>query len=186
MFNLPVFAPGWAVGFDCVVALGQQGRGATCHRWRRGDADHPNKWGDLVLLGTDARVLVQNADRNGSISRMAIPGHSYLITIIDPDRNIDLAFKDSVVVSAETAGSGQAGDAEVFVLRETGPNTGIFRGYVDTQPGFGGDVLGVLEISAGQKLLFRYVDFGDAEGRRGVVKTAQLPVVAGIMGASAK
>jgi len=195
LFEVPVFAPGWYIGFDCAVAKGYQGRG----QGKRGSAqfwadpsiaddgnrggNRPDTWGDLLMLGTDARFLVQDADPTGRLTRQIVPGHSYLLTIVDPDRNVSLSIEDTVLVSAEAEGGAQ--DVEVFVLTETKPNSGIFRGYVNTAPGAGRKVQGVLELTAGQEVAFGYVDLANAQGVRNAMTYVRLPVVAPVMNVAA-
>jgi hypothetical protein len=187
LFRTPVLAPGWHIGFDCAVATGAQGRFRGQH-WSRnldavpdddGVALRPRNWGDLLLLGTDPFVVVQNADGTGGVARAIRPGHSYLLTVVDPDRNIYATRKDTVLVSAEVAGREQ--DMEVFLLTETEENSGMFRGYVDTQPGCGQKVLGVLEVMPAQEVRFGYVDIGNAKGKRNVVFELRLPAVAPLL-----
>ena len=210
LFKMPVFAPGWWVGFDCVVAFGPQPPGGwginlggkvwcpTWHRRGRMRKDVPNQWGDLMLLGTDPRLAVQDADTQAALTTAVVPGHSYLITVIDPDRNVRITAEDTVVVSAEVisaslpdggsrGGTRDAGndDVEVYILRETGKNTSIFRGYVNTQPGRGRQIQGVLEMMPGQEFRLGYVDLANAEGRRNVIYRLNLPVVATLMSARA-
>ena len=193
LFQVPVFAPGWHIGFQSAVAAGERpkdGRGGRQLRgwtWAaRATPDSPTGWGDLLLLGTDPYFLVQNADPKGALTTAVIPGHSYLVTIVDPDRNARISARDSVIVSAEVYDPKQppkkrkASDAELFVLRETGENTGIFRGYVNTQPGVGGQAHGVLEMLAGQTLRLGYVDLADSKGRCNRIFTITLPVVRGV------
>jgi len=193
LFNVPVFCPGWYLGFECIVCVGPQQRRPHGQVWgnpRGGQEygtgvernDYPNLWGDLLLLGTDPRLAVQDADETGTGSRAVVPGHSYLLTVIDPDRNVHLAAEDIVLVSAEVAGgpSPATNDVEVFCLTETGKNTSIFRGYVDTQPGRGRQVQGVIEAMAGQQVRLGYLDLANAKGERNVVYHLQLPVVASV------
>jgi len=128
---------------------------------------------------------VQDAAGRAPLSTGVVPGHSYLVTVIDPDRNVHLTAEDSVVVSAEALGGTglepvPANDVEVYILKETGRNTSVFRGYVNTQPGSGRKVQGVLELMPGQQVQFGYVDLANAEGRRSVVYQLRLPVLAGL------
>jgi len=183
LFRVPVFAPGWHVGFNCVAAAGvQPGDNGRLDRfdgqsWTgRSDADSPERWGDVLLLGTDPRILVQEANAAGRLASSLIPGRSYLLTVVDPDRNVNPAAEDTVLVSAEVNGAG--GDVEVFVLKETEKNSAIFRGFIDTQPGFGRQVQGVLEIAPLQEVRLGYVDFANARGKRNVVSEMKLPVIA--------
>jgi len=197
LFAVPVFSPGWHIGFDCCVAKGYQGRGRGKHGsarfWASSDAvrpgnrggNRPDAWGDLLLLGTDARCIVQNADDKWRRTSEIIPGHSYLLTIIDPDRNLSLSQIDSVLVSAEVADPGVADnsgqDVEVFILKESGKNTGIFRGCIDTQPGSGRKVRGVLEVQPCQEVVLGYVDLADSKGVRNPITHLRLPVVAPVL-----
>jgi len=193
LLNFPIFAPGWYIGFDCAVATGYQGRGRLSGQyWASRDlryasdkgGNHPDQWGDLLLLGTDARFLMQDADETGSISTGIIPGHSYLLSVIDPDRNVYLTKEDTVLVSAEVKlanNASRVGDVELYILKETQKNSGVFRGYVDTQPGKGHQVQGILEVMPGQMVRFGYVDFANAKGVRNVVTEIVMPVVSGMM-----
>jgi hypothetical protein len=137
-------------------------------------SDVPKRWGDLLLLGTDAAIYVQDADATGTLTESVVPGHSYLLTVMDPDRNVNIKTKDTIIVSAEVIG--ESDDIEVFVLQETQDNSGVFRGYVDTQPGVGREVQGVLEVAPRDVLRLGYVDFADAKGRRNVVVAVKMPV----------
>jgi hypothetical protein len=188
LFDIPVLAPGWHIGFDCAVGVGYQGRGrgkkgyaqywACRDNTRAGNrgGNRPDTWGDVLLLGTDPRFLVQNAEPSGRLARAIIPGHSYLLTVVDPDRNVNLSRKDTVLVSAEVNGPGR--DVEILLLKETRENSGIFRGYVDTQPGVGRQVKGILELQPGHEVVFGYVDLANAKGIRNPMTYVRLPVVA--------
>ena len=147
----------------------------------RGKPDTPSTWGDLLLLGTDARVTVQTAREGWPLTEAIVPGHSYLVTVADPDRNVNLSVKDTVLVSAEVIeGDGRPGDVEVFILKESAPNSSVFRGFINTQPGRGRQVQGALELMPGQQVRLGYVDFANAKGQRNVVYQIKLPVSAGV------
>ncbi len=183
LFKVPVFAPGWYVGFDCRVATGRQSRSWTKfvgQAWSpAGKPDNPDTWGDLLLLGTDPRILLQDADDAGTVSTCIVPGHSYLLTVIDPDRNVSVTARDHVLLSAEVPGG--ENDVEIFLLEETGKNRGVFRGYIDTQAGLGRTVQGVVEAMPGQEVRFGYVDFADSHGRRNRIFEVRLPVVCSML-----
>jgi len=89
---------------------------------------------------------------------------------------VNPAAEDTVLVSTEADRAG--GDVEVFVLRETEKNSAVFRGFVDTQPGLGRQMQGVLEAMPLQQVRFGYVDFANAKGKRNVINEMRLPVVA--------
>ncbi|KKL45605.1 hypothetical protein LCGC14_2353950, partial [marine sediment metagenome] len=180
--KVPVFAPGWYIGFDCAVATGvQQNRRFRGQKWAGGSPDRPDQWGDLLLLGTYPRIIIQQASAAGEVVSSMSPGSSYLLTVIDPDRNVRASTKDTVLVSAEVVRSSSAGDVEVFVLAETAANSGIFRGYVNTQPGAGRQVQGVLEIMPMEEVRLGYVDVANAKGKRNVINEMRLPVIAPVV-----
>ncbi len=190
LFNIPVFAPGWFIGFNCSVGTGFQyttNNRFVGHSWVPADMAYgpersglnPSQWGDLMLLGTDPRMICQAADEHGSVAQGVVPGHSYLVTVIDPDRNVYPTAEDTVLVSAEVTGGNN--DVEVYIFKETDKNSGIFRGYINTQPGAGREVQGVLEVAPGQQVRFGYVDFANARGDRNVITELKLPVVSSVM-----
>ena len=217
---MPVFAPGWWIGFEATVGVGAQPTDSAGNRrfhgqvwadnqygWHLMGKDSPQAWGDLLLLGTDPQVVVQDADERGQASQAVVPGYSYLVTVVDPDRNVNLTAEDTVLVSAEVSGgpsqgtpsaprsvpSGSTGgwgpqslDAEVFILKETGKNTSVFRGYVNTRPGAGRQVQGVLEVLPGQDVTFGYLDFANARGERNCVYRLRLPVLGGMTSPAGK
>ena len=197
LFTMPVFAPGWYIGFDALVGVGYQHSGDwrghmfQGQQWAgpRARYDRPNSWGDLLMLGTDPQLAVQEADEAGTLADAIVPGRSYLVTVVDPDRNVNLAAEDTVLVSAEVGDpnrdesrlgypAGGQNDVEVFILKETGKNSSVFRGYVNTQPGIGRQVQGALECLPGQQVAFGYVDFANAKGDRNPIYHLKLPVIA--------
>jgi len=179
LFKQPVFCPGWHVGFDCAIGEGVQRESFNGQVWAAGKADSPDQWGDLLLLGTDPQIVVQEANSAGRLANSLLPGHSYLVTVVDPDRNVNPAEEDTVLLSAEVHSG--AGDVEVFVLKESDKNSGVFRGFINTQPGLGRQVQGVLEIMPMQEVVLRYVDWANAKGQRNVVYELRLPVVAPVL-----
>ncbi|MDP6112395.1 MAG: hypothetical protein QGG53_11055 [Planctomycetota bacterium] len=185
LFNRKVLSPGWIIGFNSMVAYGPPGsnRGSTGSHWTRTAyetaANHPDAWGDLILLGTDPRLQVNLVDEKWTPARALLPGHSFLLTIVDPDRNVYSYEKDTVVVSIEVRGGNE--DVEVFILDETDKNTGIFRGIINTQPGYGREVQGVMEVMPANELILSYVDFADAKGKMNAITRMVIPVVGGLL-----
>jgi hypothetical protein len=181
LFKQPVFCPGWHIGFDCAVALGVQDQNQNLKGqvWATGKADAPDQWGDVLLLGTDPQIVVQEASSDGRVVSSLAPGQSYLVTVVDPDRNVSPAEEDTVLIGCEV--SGPADDVEVFILKETDKNSGIFRGFINTQPGAGRQVQGVLEIAPMREVRLTYVDWANAKGQRNVIYELRLPVVAPVL-----
>jgi hypothetical protein len=179
LFKQPVFCPGWCLGFECVIGTGvQQSHQPVGQFWAGGRneaADHPDQWGDVLLLGTDPQIVIQEANASGSPVTALVPGHSYMLTVVDPDRNVSSSQKDTVLVSAEVDGG--RGDVEVFLLTEDGENSGRFRGCINTQPGLGRQVQGALEVLPMQEVRLGYVDWANAKGQRNVIYETKLPVL---------
>ena len=86
-------------------------------------------------------------------------GDPVFIQVADADRNRDPAVEEEVEVSISSRG----GDEEVLLLRETGPDTGIFLGGLQTNgvtPPVRGDCQ--LLLTRGDTLKVRYTDDQDA------------------------
>ncbi len=90
-------------------------------------------------------------------------GEPLFIRLTDLDQNLDPAVIETVLV---TLRDNMTGDVEVLRLRETGPNTGVFTGYVQTngQPPASGN--GILNLISGSRIIGSYVDVMDATDTR--------------------
>jgi uncharacterized repeat protein (TIGR01451 family) len=86
-------------------------------------------------------------------------GEPVFIRLTDLDQNADPAVAEMVLV---TLRDNLTGDGEVIRLTETGPNTGVFTGYVPTngQPFVTGN--GVLNLVNNSRIDGSYVDAADA------------------------
>ena len=61
-------------------------------------------------------------------------GEPVFLRLTDGDQNSDPAAVETVLVTLRDPATG---DTEVLRLTETGPNTGVFTGYIQTGPGTG-------------------------------------------------
>ena len=59
-------------------------------------------------------------------------GEPIIIRLTDSDQNLDALLAETVLVTLTTA---ITGDTEILRLTETGPNTGVFTGYIASQGG---------------------------------------------------
>ena len=75
---------------------------------------------DTVGGGTDGAV---------DITDNSVPGDTLTVTVDDADLNTDAGVAETVVV---TVVNDVTGESEDVTLTETGPNTGVFEGTVDT------------------------------------------------------
>src|SRR5574341_562399 len=82
-------------------------------------------------------------------------GEAVFIRLTDLDQNLDPAAAETVLV---TVTNDVTGDQEVLRFEETGPDTGVFIGYIQTavQPAAAGN--GVLSIADNSRITASYVD----------------------------
>lgn len=85
-------------------------------------------------------------------------GDPIFIELEDADQNTDNALVETIDAVVTVLDNG---DAEVLRLTETGPDTGIFSGYVTTVPGPPVSSDGDLSVASGYQIQVRYVDPDD-------------------------
>jgi hypothetical protein len=90
---------------------------------------------------------------------VAHAGDPIFVRVVDFDRNRDGAAIDTVDVRVAARSTG---DAEILRLSETGPNTGVFVGYIPT---YAGTALSdcALQVERNAQLDASYVDPADAD-----------------------
>lgn len=90
-------------------------------------------------------------------------GEPLFIRLTDLDQDLDPTVIETVLV---TLGVSATGDAEIVRLYETGPNTGIFTGYLQTGPGPATIGNGVLSVAENSRIDGSYVDVADGTDTR--------------------
>lgn len=87
-------------------------------------------------------------------------GEPVFFRVTDADQNIDPVTVQSVYAQVSTAISN---DVEILLLSETGPDTGVFAGYIQSA-GVGPVQTnnGILDVGAGEQFSVRYTDVSDA------------------------
>ena len=90
-------------------------------------------------------------------------GEPLFIRLTDLDQNVDPTAVETVVV---TLGVAASGDTEVVRLYETGPNTGVFTGYIQTGPGPAVVGNGILSVTVNSRIDGSYVDSADGTDAR--------------------
>lgn len=85
-------------------------------------------------------------------------GEPIFIRVTDSDNNLDPTIVETVVVTVTVD---TTGDTEEILLVETGPDTGIFTGYVQTTINAVTNYNGELSTSEGATIRVDYVDAGD-------------------------
>jgi hypothetical protein len=93
-----------------------------------------------VNKGHLGRIIIVRSD--GVEVRYFDPGLTLYFTLEDPDLNADPFYREETDIWVSTSG----GETKLVTLRETGENTGIFGGRIETRYGRRGeaDVLGVV------------------------------------------
>lgn len=85
-------------------------------------------------------------------------GNPLFIRVTDPDQNLDRTVRETVFVTVTDPDSG---DTEVVILTETGPDTGVFVGYIPTSATPTAPFSGSLTVNSGNTISTRYVDIVD-------------------------
>ena len=87
-----------------------------------------------------------------------VAGELVFVSVEDAGENADPARAETVIITVET----EAGDAITLVLTETGPDTGVFAGYVPSAEGVIDQGDDVLTLAQGTELTATYQDRFDA------------------------
>jgi uncharacterized repeat protein (TIGR01451 family) len=85
-------------------------------------------------------------------------GEPIFIVVTSPDQNLDPTVAETIYVTVSDPTSGASGDTEIISLTETGPNTGVFAGYLPTTSAAAVPYNGSLSVKDGDTLYVTYVD----------------------------
>jgi hypothetical protein len=147
--------PGKILGFNYSINNGEN----VYLRWVTNKginiSGHPNLWGDLLLMGSSARLVV-------SPDTMILPGQSLRIRIVDHDMNLSYSKQDKVFLKVR---SGRTGDFLPCTAIESGPNTGVFSTFVNTIFGIEAVDREKLSVLPGDLLEIYYLDQHASGGR---------------------
>ena len=90
-------------------------------------------------------------------------GEPLFIRLTDLDQNLDFTVIETVLVTIRINATG---DLEVVRLYETGPNTGVFSGVIQTGPGPAVVGDGIVNVEADTRIDGSYVDVADGTDSR--------------------
>jgi hypothetical protein len=139
--------------------------------------DKPATWGDVVLLGSDAESRFTDYLEPHKDAPTLLPGRPLGLEVSDRDMNVTPSI-DRVTAVVSVRGQAQK---LLVVLEETGPQTGVFRGSVDTQTYIAESKPGTLNIRGGDVINLIYIDpraaYGEADRRVEDRCTVGYPVV---------
>ncbi|HTG01811.1 MAG TPA: OmpA family protein [Nitrospirota bacterium] len=82
-------------------------------------------------------------------------GEPVFIRVTDLDQNNDPALAETIII---TITDNKTGDVEMLRLTETGPNTGVFLGYIQTSGQTGANFNGILNVVEDSRLSTTYTD----------------------------
>lgn len=106
---------------------------------------------------TGAVKFVADLAGSGDITQITA-GDTIFIRVVDSDLNYDNATQQTTTVTLRAA----SGDTIVVILTETLINSGIFTGYIASQPGVPIPGDGLLQVTPGTTVTVEYVDAIDA------------------------
>ena len=86
-------------------------------------------------------------------------GEPIFIRVIDLDQNMDRTLRETIQVTVTNPATG---DTEVILLTETGPDTGVFVGYLPSTSAASTPFNGDLQVNQGNQLTAIYTDPDDA------------------------
>jgi len=134
----------------------------------------PDTWGDLLLLGSDAKLRFIGArlDSEDEV-RGIVPNEPIGVQVHDADMNINTLKVDRIAAEVSVK---ERGAALFVVLQETGVNTGIFRASINTQPYFLPARENTLNVRGGDTIRLNYTDARAEYGEKNRKVTAGLPV----------
>ena len=144
--NLDYFKAGQVLGFLYVVDFSYQKNleVSSIKNYKLGFQYSviPKSWGNLHLLGTDAKLQTLDANNKPMEHPLVETSQPLGIMVTDPDSNTDIYAVNFVTVRArnrfgfngetKNSASEEFGDWEDIRLIETGKNTGIFQGKIAT------------------------------------------------------
>ena len=171
----PNLVPGAYLAFNFSV-----NRGVDLTTWEQWSApksmvtwDKPDTWGDLLLLGTDAKARFTSFDDPTKPAQPLIPGQPLAFEIQDKDMDLNPHKRDQVPAVLRVKGEK---DGLVVILEETTNDSGIFRASINTQSYEAPPKANTLNIRGGDSVELIYNDLRTEYGETDRVVTADLPV----------
>jgi len=132
---------------------------------------HPNLWGDLLLLGSDAAMYA-------SPDTFMLAGQNLKVTVVDHDMNLVPNAPDNVWVKVHSLSTK---DKLPLNLRETGDDTGVFTGTIGTVFALKPKLQGRISTRPGDRIEIYYLDQHCSNGEKNLPVTRTVNVVRGVM-----
>lgn len=139
-----------------------------------GTWDKPDTWGDLLLLGSDGSARFTDAHDPEQPAKPLAPGGAAGLEVRDKDMDLNPRKRD-LLPAMVAAGRGETGGVLV-ILEETAPDSGVFRGSINTQPFAAPPKPNTLNVRGGQTIRLIYTDARAEYGEQNRIVTATLQV----------
>ncbi len=169
----PMLAPGMYMAINHSVNIGdsnetQWSAPKSVQTWNK-----PDTWGDVLLLGSDARVKFKHFEDNDLELKGVLPGDPVRVEITDPDMNLLDIKADRIMATVKVD---KTDTPVMLVLKETKANSGVFAGSFATQSYFMPAKANTLNIRGGGSIILSYNDARSGYGEKNRKITAKLAV----------
>lgn len=162
--------PGKIIGFNYSMNNGE----GLLIRWvtniGRNISYHPELWGDLLLMGSDAEIKL-------SPENFILPGQNLKIVIADHDMNLKAREKDKVWAKAS---SRLTGDQLPLALIETGVNSGVFSADLGTVFALSPKEKDRISVRPGDVIEIYYLDQHTLGGKKNLPVVREIQVGRGV------
>ena len=108
----------------------------------------------VPVVGGGATVLTPTDPQPLNVANLYSSGDPIFIQVDDRDQNLDPTVRETVRVTVTSS----TGDEEELILMETGVDTGVFVGYVQSSSGVVTQFNGVLSLGAESSINVLYTD----------------------------
>lgn len=170
----PVLVPGQWLAMNFSVNVSKNDLEST--QWSAPKSiqtwDKPDTWGDVLLLGADAKLSFRDPASPDKPAPCAAVGWPLCVEIADGDMDLDRGAIDRIAVEL----IGEGGQPVLAILAETGPSSGVFRGKVATQSHLAVVEPAAVPLRPGSTVTLSYRDPRAGYGERDHIVTAVLPV----------
>lgn len=143
--------------------------------------DELDTFGNDPTAVSDTDTVIGGVTGKVEITETSIPGDTLNIIVTDNDLNLDITSVDTIDVVVI---NDQTDETETITLTETGVDTGVFEGTVDTEFGdvAGTDNDGIFNTQAGDTVTVTYDDELDSNGNNPDPITDTDNVLGGVTG----
>jgi hypothetical protein len=168
--------PGAIIGFNYSMNNGE----GVLIRWvtnmGKNISFHPELWGDLLLMGSDAEIKLSPED-------FILPGQNLKIIIVDHDMNLKAQKKDKIWVKAS---SRLTEDQLPLSLMETEINSGIFSADLGTIFALSPKEKERISVRPGDVIEIYYLDQHALGGKKNIPVVKEIQVGRGVFSLGGK